>query len=172
MPAIGIRPRETTDLAVLEEILGAQQPASRYPLRWPLRFPAGEFIVRPGERAALVAVVGEQVVGHVSVTEVQPDEMGAAWAAGVGRSITGISCLSVLFVDSTVRGRGVGRALMEAAESWIFNSGHAAVLDVVQQNCDALRMYRSRGWREIGFARPAWLPQSEPPVILMVKDLA
>lgn len=55
-------------------------------------------------------------------------------------------------------------------ESWIFDNGHAAVLDVVQQNRDALRMYRSRGWREIGFARPDWLPESEPPVILMVKD--
>lgn len=81
MPKIGVRPRESTDMTVLEETLGAQQPASRYPLRWP--FPAGDFIVRPGERAALVAVIGEHVVGHVSVTEVQPDEMGAAWAAGV-----------------------------------------------------------------------------------------
>ncbi|UIJ34089.1 GNAT family N-acetyltransferase [Allobranchiibius sp. GilTou73] len=169
-PAIRIRPRREEDLVVLEQVLAAQQPTSRYPLRWPLPFPVREFIVRPDELVALVVEDAGRVVGHVSVTAVLPGELGEAWAAGAGRPIDELSCLSVLFVDLTVRGRRVGGALMDAAEDWIFARGRTAVLDVVTANERPLAVYRHRGWSEIGHARPDWLPDTEPPVILMAKS--
>ena len=169
-PDVRIRPRREEDLQVLEDVLAAQQPSSRYPLRWPLPYPVRDFIVRPDELVALVAVDAGRVVGHVSVTAVMPGELGAAWATGAGRPIDEMACLSVLFVDHTVRGRRIGGALMDAAEGWIFSRGLAAVLDVVTANERPLAVYRHRGWREIGRARPDWLPDTEPPVILMAKQ--
>ena len=72
---ISLRPRRPEDLPALVDALARQQPASRYPVRWPLPFPAEEFIVRPLEVAAFVAVAyldGEHVpVGHVSACRVE-----------------------------------------------------------------------------------------------------
>ena len=169
-PEILIRPRRDEDLPVLESVLAAQQPASRYPLRWPLPFPVREFIVRPDELVALVALDAGRVVGHVSVTAVLPGDLGEAWATGAGHPISEMACLSVLFVDHTVRGRRIGGALMDAAEGWIFDRALVAVLDVVTANERPLAVYRHRGWREVGRARPDWLPDTEPPVILMAKN--
>lgn len=169
-PGIELRERRDDDLPELEAVLAGQQPTSRYPFRWPLPFPAREFIVRDGELRSWVAVVEARVVGHVSVTAVQSDLLGTLWVAMTEQSARDLACVSVLFVDPTVRGLGVGGALMNAAEQWIFATGRTAVLDVVQKHSAALEIYRHRGWREIGQARPEWLPAEEPPVILMAKD--
>lgn len=168
--AIELRARREDDLPELETVLAGQQPTSRYPFRWPLPFPAREFIVREGELRSWVAVVEARVVGHVSVTAVQSDLLGTLWVQQTRQVARDLACVAVLFVDPAVRGLGVGGALMNAAEQWIFASGRTAVLDVVQKHSDALAIYRHRGWHEIGRARPEWLPAEEPPVILMAKN--
>lgn len=165
-----LRARRDEDLAELESILAVQQPTTRYPFRWPLPFPTREFIVRPAERAAWVSVNDEAVTGHVSVTGVEPDPMSAAWSQGTGLPLDQLECVSVLFVDQSTRGTGIGGLLLETAEQWIFDRGRTAVLDVVQKYTNALSFYSRRGWREVGEARPPWLPPDEPPVILMAKD--
>lgn len=165
-----VRARRDEDLAALEAILAAQQPTSRYPFRWPLPFPTREFIRRPSERAAWVSVIDKAVTGHVSVTGVEPDPMSAAWSKGTSKPLDELECVSVLFVDQTMRGSGIGGLLLDTAEQWIFDRGRTAVLDVVQKHTDALSFYQRRGWREVGEARPPWLPTDEPPVILMAKD--
>lgn len=157
---VRIRIRDEDDLPALEAVLAAQQPASHYPFRWPLPFPTRDFIVRPHERAAWVAVADDRVTGHVSVTAVEADDLGVAWAAGTGCPPGELDCLSVLFVDYRMRGAGIGSALLDTAEQWIFTRGRTAVLDVVQKHSAALEVYRHRGWREIGQARPDWLPRS------------
>lgn len=171
-PTVVVRPRQEEDLPELTRILAAQQPQSHYPFRWPLPFPAREFIVRSTEQKAWVSTSGAEVTGHVSVTSLETDALGDAWSAGTGLPHQDLACLSVLFVDQRMRGTGIGGALLDAAESWIFQHGHTAVLDVVQKHSSALAVYRHRGWREVGQARPPWLPDSEPPVILMAKDPA
>ncbi len=169
-PTIVIRPRHLDDLPELARILADQQPQSRYPFRWPMPFPVEQFIARTTEEMAWVATRSDRVVGHVSVTTLEEDEMGRSWSAGTGRAARELGCVSVLFVDHTLRGSGIGGALMDTAEAWIFGRGDSAVLDVVQRHSNALAVYRHRGWREIGTARPPWLPDEEPPVILMAKD--
>lgn len=172
LASTAIRLRREEDLPELTRILAAQQSQSRYPFRWPLPFPARDFIVRATEQMAWVSTRGADATGHVSVTSLEPDALGDAWSTGTGLPHHDLVCLSVLFVDQTLRGAGIGGQLMDAAESWIFKRGHTAVLDVVQQHSSALAVYRHRGWREVGQARPPWLPDSEPPVILMAKDPA
>ena len=52
-PVVEIRRRRHEDLPALVEVLAAQQPTSRYPMRWPLPFPIEQFVVRDGELAAV-----------------------------------------------------------------------------------------------------------------------
>ncbi|MDN5724567.1 MAG: GNAT family N-acetyltransferase [Propionibacteriales bacterium] len=168
-----VRARTSADLPALTEVLARQQPASRYPFRWPLPFPSEDFIARPGERAAWVAEVDGRVAGHVSVTGIVGDadhgELVDAWTRATGVGVDQLGCLSVLFADVDVRGRGVGRALMDAAEGWIIDHGLHPVLDVVPIGAP-MALYASRGWRVVGQARPPWLPDDEPPMQAMVLD--
>lgn len=49
-----------------------------------------------------------------------------------------------------VRGRGIGRAVLEAFEERVFAAGHAGiVLDVRTENAAARHLYESRGWTEV-----------------------
>ncbi|MFX4271187.1 GNAT family N-acetyltransferase [Propionibacteriaceae bacterium Y1685] len=175
VPAAGVLVRERTaaDLPALVDILARQQPLSQYPFRWPLPFPAEEFIARDGERAAWVAEVDGRVAGHVSVTGIagntDHDELITAWTGATGATRDQLGCLSVLFADVDVRGRGVGRALMDVAEGWIVDHGLYPVLDVVPVGAP-MALYAQRGWRVVGEARPPWLPDAEPPMQVMVLD--
>ncbi|MDE9364424.1 GNAT family N-acetyltransferase [Luteipulveratus sp. YIM 133132] len=164
---VSIRPRRPEDVPVLVEVLGAQQPVSLYPLVWPLPYPPEQFIVRPTEERAWAAEVDGRVVGHASIATVGDDETGRLWSVGVGRPVAELACLSVLFVDHRLTGKGVGGALMDVAVAWARSRRRTPVLDVVVRHGRAAQVYRHRGWEVIGEARPEWLPDSEPPVLLM-----
>lgn len=161
-----VRARRTADLPVLAGLLAGQQPASRYPFRWPLAVPVEQFLVRDGEQAAWVAVLEGALAGHVSVGPVS----GLGDAAGVFRAATGCpepALVSVLFTGAAARGRGVGGALLDVAVGWARQQGRVPVLDVVQRHSSALAVYRHRGWVEVGRSRFPWLPDDEPDVLLM-----
>ena len=113
-----VRPRAAADLPALVAILEAQRPTSGYPVRWPLPFPAEEFIARRTELAAWVAVDPtreDAVVGHVSLTGVAPGWEADGWGAGTGLPASALAAVSVLFVDPTATGRGVGSTLLVIA---------------------------------------------------------
>lgn len=166
---VTVRPRRDDDLRRLVEVLAAQQPTSRYPLRWPLPFPPEHFVRRATERSAWVAEVDGTVVGHVSLTQVLPDDPFAEqWSRGAGRPVAELLCVSVLFVAHDVVGSGVGGRLLDVAVSAARGEGAAPVLDVVQRHSRAAAVYRHRGWVEVGTGRPDWLGDDEPDVLLMV----
>ncbi|MCK0115891.1 GNAT family N-acetyltransferase [Isoptericola sp. S6320L] len=162
------RDRTAADLPRLVDALGAQQPLSGYPHRWPLPFPAEEFIVRPGEERAWVADDGGRAVGHVSATTVGDDEHGALWSAGAGRPVAELSCVSVLFVHPHAQGRGVGGLLLDTAAAWIRDTGRTPVLDVDDRDGVAHAVYLRKGWRIVGEARFDWQREGSPPARLMV----
>ncbi|WP_460824645.1 GNAT family N-acetyltransferase [Nostocoides australiense] len=128
-----IRPREDADLPELVEVLTRQQPGSRYPVRWPPPFPAVDFIKRPGELGAWVAVAGGAIPGHVSVMRL-PDEPlvtsagdeAAIWSAGTGLPPHRLASVNALFVDPTAAGQGVGAALHDVAVAAIREAGLVA----------------------------------------------
>ena len=80
-----------------------------------------------------------------------------------------------LAVDRRASGRGVGSALLAAAEARI-GAGHAqAWLAVVPDNTRARALYERRGWRDAGpftYAAPAEGEAIPVPVLRYVKDLA
>lgn len=164
------RERQPADVPLLVTLLGEQQPATSYPQRWPLPFPAEEFIVRPGELAAWVAVLDGEVVGHVSVTELTDGRMAADWVEATGLASDGLAEVSVLFVAGDRHGSGIGGLLLDTAMAEIRRRGLTPMLDVVGEDTSAGLFYRRRGWRTVGKARPAWLPDHRPDLAFMLLE--
>jgi GNAT superfamily N-acetyltransferase len=162
-----IRPRDAEDVAALVGILEAQQPGTGYPVRWPLPFPVEDFIARPTEVAAWVAVEGGRVVGHVALTDVADGWEADGWCAGTGLPASALAAVSVLFVDPTVTGRGVGSTLLAAAVEQARSLGRTPVLDVVSESTRAVDLYERHGWQVVARARPSWLPPAHEPFLLM-----
>jgi len=55
--------------------------------------------------------------------------------------------LERLFVSTSQRGRGLGRALVNAAGTWAAQHQYRLSLDVLENCTDAIRLYRGLGWR-------------------------
>lgn len=161
-----IEPRATGDLPALVEVLAEQQPASRYPFRWPLPFPVEDFLVREHEEASWVARAAGRPIGHVSVSRVAGD-MTVPFEEATGCPAADLALVTVLFVATGAQGSGVGGRLLDTAVAWARERARLPVLDVVQAHGRALGVYRHRGWEVVGEMHPAWLPPEEQPLLLM-----
>ncbi len=165
-----VRPRAAADLPALVGILEAQRPTSGYPVRWPLPFPAEEFIARRTELAAWVAVDparADAVVGHVALTDVAPGWEADGWGAGTGLPASAMAAVAVLFVAPAATGRGVGSTLLATAVDHARALGRTPVLDVVSETSRAVALYARHGWQVVGRARPPWRPAAREPLLLM-----
>jgi RimJ/RimL family protein N-acetyltransferase len=98
----------------------------------------------------LAAVVGDRVVGSVSIALLQHPSDGSMMAA-VPTAEIGIAVLD------DARDAGVGTVLMAAAETWAGERGvRVVILDMSVLNTDALRFYERLGYRVSGlFLRKA-----------------
>jgi GNAT superfamily N-acetyltransferase len=169
-----VRPRSDDDVPALCEVLAAQAETSGYPIRWPWSGPVEEFVVRRGEEQAWTAWLTDADSpetgdgGSVGRAVGDADGIASGWMAATGAGCEGLACISVLFVDHTCRGAGIGAALLDAATAWIQERGRIPVLDVVTAHREVIDLYRRRGWREAGAAHPAWLPETS--LVLMVLD--
>lgn len=126
--------------------------------------------MRPGELGAWVAVLDGEIVGHVAATDVASNWMAEHWATALDRPGNELAEISILFVDHTRSGSGIGGALLDHAVAQIHSLGREPVLDVVGESTHAGRFYRRRGWTVAGYVRPGWLPEGPPDVALMVLD--
>jgi carbonic anhydrase len=84
----------------------------------------------------LLAFLGEEPAGCVAIKQ-RPDRPGACE-------------LKRLWTEPIARGRGLGRALAEAAMAWSRKHGaHTVLLDTVEKAMpDAVRLYRALGFLE------------------------
>ncbi len=164
-PTITIRDRRPSDVPGLVALLGEQQARSRYPLRWPLPFPAEQFLVRSSEERAWVAEVDGVLAGHVAVTAPEGEMADAFALACPDRTVAEVS---VLFTGTAFRGTGLGGRLLDTAVAAIRGSGRTPALDALPSHSNAVEVYRHRGWVEVGRMRPVWLPDDQPDVLLMV----
>ncbi|HET7761360.1 MAG TPA: GNAT family N-acetyltransferase [Phycicoccus sp.] len=165
-----LRPRVPADLPALVSLLTAQRATTGYPVRWPLPFPVEDFIVRPSEIAAWVAVDparAHAVVGHVSLTEVGTGWETRGWCSGTGQPASRLAAVAVLFVAPRATGRGVGGMLLATAVGHARSLGRTPVLDVVTESSRALALYERAGFRVVGHTRPPWLPPDRAPLTLM-----
>jgi ribosomal protein S18 acetylase RimI-like enzyme len=90
----------------------------------------------PDTTLLLVAEAGGRLV---AVLEVE----GEAWR--------NTALIWALFVDRAWRGKGLGRLLLQRAESWAKEAGYrAVVLETQSNNVPALRFYRQQGYHIAG----------------------
>ncbi len=91
-------------------------------------------LLKESGSATLLAEAGGEVAGFVNV--------------GPSRDEEGTAELYAIYLDPTQYGRGVGRALMDAALARMRELGYAeATLWVLDGNERAERFYRAAGWR-------------------------
>lgn len=100
-------------------------------------------IERSGRRTTLVAEAGgTPVAGYALAGPSRDDD-----APGLGE-------IEAIYLDPVQRGRGIGRALLEAASGWLAEVGYGeAILWVLTDNADARRFYERLGFAEDGAAR-------------------
>jgi GNAT superfamily N-acetyltransferase len=134
-----IRPASTHDLPALVRLLGvlfsleADFSADEDRQRWGLAL----MLADPRSRVVLVAVREATVVGMVT------GQLVISTAEGGPSAL-----VEDMVVDEAARGRGVGRALLEALEAWAAEHGATRLqLLADRENAPALEFYRRSGWR-------------------------
>lgn len=134
-----VRAARAADLPALERIARTAHRDSRFFLD--ARFPRARteelyarWIARDfAEHHVLVAVSGDEPVGYLSLQR-RPD----------------YGVISLLAVDESHTGRGLGRALVDAACAWTHAQGLRRVRVVTQgQNTRAQRLYQAAGFRTL-----------------------
>jgi GNAT superfamily N-acetyltransferase len=163
-----IRPRRSEDVEACLELLHAVHLADRYPVRWP-RDPARWLAGRAG-LAAWVSESDGALEGHLSLHGTDADRARQEWREGVPGPVEHLAVVSRFFVALGARGRGVGSALMEAAEGYAADQGLRLVLDVADHNRDAIAFYERRGWRRVGTASLQLDDGGTLPIVLFVLD--
>lgn len=98
------------------------------------------------ENALVTLTIGE--ADYVNAMAV-----GRAWVALDGDEVVGFACgrlregdVWALFVRESHEGRGLGNALMDAVEAWMFAEGIDPILLTTAPVTRAERLYRKRGY--------------------------
>jgi ribosomal protein S18 acetylase RimI-like enzyme len=93
----------------------------------------------------LVAEQGGRLVGYVQLSEVRISLVGGQ------RPTEKDQAINALYVHSDFQGRGVGKALMDAAfDHPRFRRARNIYVDVWNENVRALSLYRNYGFRSVG----------------------
>ena len=124
-------------------------------------------IIRPATRAdqprvgAIRMAVTENVLSDPSkVTEAEIDwyrDHAIFLVAEVDGEVAGFTCANhqtgliwALFMDKAHEGRGIGRALFDAALAGLAAAGHRQAWLTTSAGARAERFYRAHGWRDMG----------------------
>lgn len=143
-----IRPRVSADITQASSALVAVYDADGYPVEG-VDHPE-VWLSPPGLLGAWIAETDAQVVGHVALSRPAGEGAVALWIDHSGATEDTVCVLARLFVLPEVRKRAVGERLVRAAEKYANDRGLRLVLDVMQKDASAIRLYRRLGWLEIG----------------------
>jgi ribosomal protein S18 acetylase RimI-like enzyme len=148
MSDVVIRGRTEDDLDALVEAAARVAREDGYPSRWPddprawlrTRDPLGAWVA---ERAG-------EMLGHVVLRGPSDHRPVRMWCEQTREDPQGCCVVSRLFVVAAGRGQGVGQALLETVCAAADERGLYPVLDVVETNRAAVRLYHRLGWTKIG----------------------
>jgi len=159
LPDVRVRARQPSDLDSCVLVLKRVHDTMRYPMVWPSDPEA--WLAGGRQVCAFVAELDGAICGHVAVAWPKPGEAASAWAAEFRVAVGELLCVSLLFVDPQVQGRGVGSCLLDAVRAEILDLGATPALEVISLNTQAIGLYETRGWRRIGSVGYSWLPEPE-----------
>ncbi|MBT2426185.1 GNAT family N-acetyltransferase [Streptomyces sp. ISL-112] len=92
------------------------------------------------------------VVGHIAIMKAEGEKAVTLWQQQSGEDQTHIGVLARLFVVRSSRKHAVGEGLMQAAMDYAEENGLRLVLDVMDKDEAAIRLYERLGWQFIGGA--------------------
>lgn len=159
-----IRPRRDDDLPALALVLVEVHAVDGYPVEGvddPLAW-----LDLPNAIGAWVAELDGRPVGHVALTGPGPDdEAPHLFAEQYGPAPTAV--LGRLFVSPTARGQGLAERLARTAIDAAAGDGRRPVLDVMQKDRAAIRLYERLGWTSLGtFDHPRGDDRVEPAIAM------
>lgn len=103
---------------------------------------------RLGPLGALGVPVGPEC-RHASLGS---EDAAETWRVQSGDELESIAVLGRLFVIREARSMSAGKALVRAAQDWAARQQLTLVLDVMEKDKAATRLYERLGWRRIGEA--------------------
>ncbi|MEU3228144.1 GNAT family N-acetyltransferase [Streptomyces sp. NPDC006976] len=144
-----IRPLEDADVPEVAAALIEVHATDGYPVEG-VEHPEA-WITPPGVVKAWVAHRGG-VVGHVAIMKAEREGAVTLWQRQSGEAEARIGVLARLFVVRSARKHAVGERLMRAAMDYAEENGLRLVLDVMDKDESAIRLYERLGWHFIGGA--------------------
>lgn len=151
MPNLVIRPRQDSDLEQAGQALVDVHSTDGYPVEG-VADPVA-WLKPTGFLNAWVADLDGEIVGHVAVSEPQPgDDAVRLWLEQSDDKIEDIAVLGRLFVKRSARGQSIGEQLARAAVVEMAVQKKRMVLDVMEKDQDAIRLYERLGLKRIGVA--------------------
>lgn len=146
MNDLTIRPRTNADLPAAAKALVNVHETDGYPVEG-VSDPEG-WLQSDALLTAFVAELDGRIVGHVAITRPQNGDAAAElYHAAPGESI---AMLGRLFVVSDARGVGAARQLMGAAAKFARDRRMRLLLDVMEKDKAAIRLYERLGWTRLG----------------------
>lgn len=92
------------------------------------------------------------VVGHVLLTEPRREDVVSIWTRHADNDGQAVAVLGRLFVVRAARHRSAGALLTRAAMTGAAEQGLRLLLDVMNKDTAAIRLYERLGWTRIGTA--------------------
>lgn len=148
---MALRPRAATDFDALVHMLAQVARTDGYPNHWP-EDPV-EWIRTRDALQAWVCEEDGDLLGHVVLRRAGRHKPVVLWSLATGEDAAACAVVARLFVAGPARGRGVGRALVEAAWQTAADLRLRPLLDVVDSNRAAIRLYHRLGWTHFGSYR-------------------
>lgn len=146
-----IRPREDTDLESAGAALVDVHRTDGYPVEG-VADPVA-WLKPAGLISSWVAELDGEIVGHVAISEPQPgDDAVRLWLEQSDDSIEDVAVIGRLFVKTSARRQSIGEKLSLAVVTDPAIRGKRLVLDVMDKDQDAIRLYERLGLRPIGTA--------------------
>ena len=121
-----------------------------YPFRWPQDPP--RWLAGRDRLGAWVSESDGDIDGHLSLLGLDETRARREWREGVPAPVDRLAVISRFFVAPGARGRGIGSALLRAAEEHATTNDLRLVLEVADHNHDAIAFYERRGWERVGNA--------------------
>ena len=143
---VRIRRRKDNQVAACARLWGLVSTEKGYPLPRPTSrrgWLTGEDVMD-----AWIAEQRGRIQGHVAITRLEGDRATALrWQELTGRPASELADVSRFFVRSSVRGQGLGTALLETAVKECRARGLLPVARMVSTSRRGIALYDRAGWR-------------------------
>ncbi|MGW6461783.1 GNAT family N-acetyltransferase [Streptomyces sp. NPDC055078] len=143
-----IRPRLEVDILEAAAALVEVHSTDGYPVEGVDQ--PEEWLTPPGLIHAWVAEVDRRIVGHVAISRPNGEDAVSCWLQQGEGAKEETAVLARLFVLQEARGNTVGALLVCAATEHAQGAGIRLVLDVMEKDTAAIRLYERLGWQKLG----------------------